>query len=141
MRVTVSNHIIPHHVKVFASELDCECQAEVFKIHLHWWIVEFLIHGALRYQQFSTFEYKALNILSLQCHPIIDAYFFLVRLKTNFGDIPPLEVGILDNDAQWSDPGDLLTVCIGNKASIHLQVLIADEVEGKLMFTLNSVAE
>ena len=62
-------------------------------------------------------------------------------IKPDLGGVLPLIVCVFHYNSQRSNPSNLITVRVRRKTSVHLQVFIADEIEGKVMFSLNSVAQ
>ena len=48
---------------------------------------------------------------------------------------------VLYHYPERADPCDLFAVSVGHKQSVHVHLLIANEVEGKAVFALHGVAE
>ena len=50
-------------------------------------------------------------------------------------------MSVLDDNSEGADPSNLVALRIGDKKSVHVDFFVADEVEGKAVLSLHSVAE
>ena len=48
---------------------------------------------------------------------------------------------MVDGDSNRTNPGVVWVVSVGNKESIHLQLAVADHIEGGALLSLEGVAE
>ena len=86
-------------------------------------------------------EGDLLNVFGLKRHSISDMDFMRPGIKLEFGHVGTLIVRILNCKANRAQPGDFLSARIGQEHGIHVEFVVTDEVEGKSMFSLHSVAE
>lgn len=80
------------------------------------------------------------NTFGLEGYPIVDMNLISPGIKPDTSGVLSLIVCVFHYNSQGSNPSNLLTARVRHKTSIHLHVLIADEIKGKVMFSLDSVA-
>ena len=140
----VSNDLscaVPVQIEVFSHELDTEAQLHVFEVHTHKRLLVPFTWWCFRDYQFAIDKCDSLDVSRLQNHLVVNVDGVLDGLKAEFGHIGLLVAVVVDDDTHGPQPGDLFSECVGNKHGIHVDLLVADQIEGKAVFSLDSVAE
>ena len=126
---------------MLSHELDTEAQLNVSEIDTDKRLLVPLNWRSLGDCEFPVFNGDLLDVPSLQHHLVVDVDLVLDGLETEPGHVGFLVSVVVDDDPHGPQPGHLLSVCVGNKHGVHVELLVADEVEGKPVLSLDCVAE
>ena len=132
---------VPVQVEMFRHELDAETQLYIFQLNVHKRLLVTFSRWSFRDDQLSVLKCDFFDVSCLKNHLVVNVDLVFDGLETELGHVGFLVAVVVDDDAHCPQPGHLLSVCIGNKHGIHVELLVADEVEGKAVFSLDSVAE
>ena len=86
-------------------------------------------------------EGQFLDILGTEDNLIVDVDGFLLCFEPQLCVVQTTIVAVSDDDSHGTKPGDLFSACVWDKLGVHDELFVVDEVEGKTLFTLDSVAK
>ncbi len=132
---------VPVEIQVLIHECDAEAQCKVLEVNVHLGVFEAFHWRSLGDGQLSIIESQLLNVHGLQLNLVIDVDLPLQSLEPHGSGIRLFIAIALDNDPHGTEPCDFLSARIWYKLGIHLNFVIADEVESKTMLSLHRVAE
>ena len=72
---------------------------------------------------------------------IVDVDHLVVGIESYLCGIGFLVVGLLHDHPQGANPGDLITNSIFYEKGVHLEEIVADEVEWEVLFSVDREAE
>ncbi len=101
---------MPEHVQVLSSELDGEVQASVLQVHLHTGVAEGLLWRGFRDGELAVLESQPFNVFGMKSDLVTDVNFVSAGIELQLSDVGSLVVGILDNETNGAEPGDLFAM-------------------------------
>ena len=117
---------------------DCEVEVRVNKLNLNMRVSGGMVGWNLENSQFTIVERKSLNSLCLE----LDSLSYTEKLiNSSEQKCVHLLPFVEDSNSYGSQPSVVIGSGIWNKESIHLELIIAEEVEDAVMQSLESVAE
>ena len=132
---------MPVKIEMLGHELDAEAQLNVSEIDTDKRLLVPLNWRSLGDCEFPVFNGNLLDVPSLHHHLVVDVDLVLDGLETEPGHVGFLVSVVVDDNPHGPQPGHLLSECVGNKHGVHVELLVADEVEGKPVLSLDCVAE
>ncbi len=100
-------HAVPDHIQVFSGEKDGEMQANIIEVHLHTGVAEGLFWRGFRYDELAVLESQPFNVFGMKSDLVTNVNFVSAGIELQFSDVGALVVGILDNETNGAQPGDL----------------------------------
>ena len=132
---------MPVEIEVLSHELDAETELHVHQVNTHHRLLVTFYWRSLGNDQLPILEGQFLDVMSFEIHLVVDVNQVLDGFEPQLGPVGLLVAVMVDDDAHIAQPGHLLSFGIRNKHGIHIEPLVADEVEGKVVLSLDCVAE
>ena len=130
---------MPVEIKVVAlCEFDGELESGIDKLHVNTGVFWSVVGWNFEHAQFALLEGQLLDGLGFKHHPLSNLDQLISSRELECGH---LLAAMADSDPNGAQPGIVIVSIIGNKESIHLELVIADEVENGVGLTLEGVAE
>lgn len=130
---------VPVEIKVtILSKTNSEVEICLDKLHLDTGISGGVVGWNFQHGQFAPVEGQLLDGFGIQLNPLSNPDQLIDGSELECGGLLAI---VKDGDSNGSQPSVLPVGVVWNKESIHLEVVIADEVEGRVVDTLESVAE
>ena len=126
----------PEDVQMFIHELDGETEGHIMQIHEHFRILETLDGRSFGDCQFAIGKGQLLDVSSTELHLVTDVDLIFLGDKPQRRGIRLLVTAVHSSDTNGTHPGDFRPAGVWQKHGVHLDLLIADEVEGKVVLSL-----
>ena len=132
---------MPVEIQMLRHELDAEAQLHVVEVHSHERLLVALCWRRLRDHQFPVLDGDLLDVSGLKDHLVVDVDLVVDGDEAQLGHVAPLVGVVLHHDAHGPQPRHLLAVRVGNEHGVHVDLIVADEVEGESVLSLHGVAQ
>ena len=126
---------------MLVHELDGEAELDVLKIHVHRRILEAFCWRGLRDDELAIGEGQLLDIPSLQRNLVPDVDRLVLGFEPQSCAIGPPVAALAYDDPDRSQPRDFLSARIRHKHGVHVDHLVANQIEGEAVFSLHRVTE
>ena len=122
---------VPVEIKmVVLGKSDGKVEMRIYKFHLHTRVDGSVVGGSLEHSQSAFAKGQFLDSPSIKSDPLSNRDDLVCSCELE-GD--HLLAIMEDGDSNGSQPSVVPSSVIGNKVSIHYQLIIADEVEGVVL--------
>ena len=117
---------------------DNEINPRVLKGHENMRISGAVLKRKFQNRQFTAAENQFLDGSRIELNPLSDPDQLISSCELERGHLPAV---MPDSDSNGAQPGVVVIGVVRNKESIHLELVVADEVKGGICATLKAITE